>query len=417
MSHLGRKCRRGTLIFQDSIGIDVKQDEVVLAYLKQSFRGVRLAAHSVYTMGADKSEKEKLDALPSFLAEFRDENQIPTSNLVMGLSKEKVMLREIEYPSAVKENLRSTLDYDIDKYIPLSADEIYFDYQVIEEDHAKNRLKILLVMIKKTDCEPYLSFCRKWPGGVYGLSVSAAAIANGYAFLSGDKKQPSNGHIREILTKGEGDLSDRDVFQPSGLEKIGIPSPGLLPAFGLGLETLWDVPIRINLLPLEIRKRPSRTGQYVLIGLIALLVFFGTAWVGGHIFRQQMRLRALVEETKRLSSEVATLTEAEKRIKEIEHNMATLKGIKGDSHSVLDILRELTEIIPETAWLTEFRLTDKGIQLSGYAESASELIPLLDLSPLFEDVVFLSASTRDPRLGKERFHIGLKPVSLKDSEE
>ena len=92
------------------------------------------------------------------------------------------------------------------------------------------------------------------------------------------------------------------------------------------------------------------------------------------------------------------------------------EGIKGGDQLILDVLRELTETIPETAWLTEFRLTDKGIQLSGYAQSASELIPFLELSPLFEDVVFLSASTRDPRQGKERFHIGLKPVSLKASE-
>jgi Tfp pilus assembly protein PilN len=405
------------LIFQDSIGVDVKEDELVLAYVKQSFRGVRLAAHSVYTTGTDKSEKEKLDAIPSFIAEFRKENQIQTNSLVIGLSNKKVMLREIEYPLAVKENLRSTLDYDIDKYIPLSADDIYFDYQVIEEDRGNNRLTILLGMIKKTDCEPYLSFCRKWPGGVYGLSASAVATANGYAFLSGDKKRPLNGRVREILTKGKEGLPDQDVFKPTVLENMGIPSFGLIAAFSLGLEILWDVPIRINLLPLEIRKRPSRVGQYVLIGLIALLFFFVTAWGGGHLFRQQMRLRAVIGETKRLSSEVATVTEFEERIKEIEENIATLKESKGDKHSILDILRELTETIPKTAWLNEFRLTDKGIQLIGYAESASELIPLLERSPLFEDVVFLSASTRDPRQKKERFHIGLKPVSLKESEE
>lgn len=398
------------MIFQDSIGIDIKHNEVVLAYLKQSFKGVRLAAHSVYTMETGKSGKEGLEALKSIISDFKVENQIHTSNLVIGLSNEAIILREIEYPIAVKENLRSTLDYDIDKYIPLSADEVYFDHQVIEEDRVNNRLKILLALMKKSDCEPYLSFCRKWPGGVYGLCLSSVATVNCHAFLSGNKKRFLNGHIRELLMQ-EGDvLPDRDVFHPSALARVGIPAPGLIPAFGLGMEILWEVPIRINLLPMEIRKKPSRIGHYTLIGLVALLILCGAAWGGGTLLRQEMRLGAVEEEIGRLSSEVITVSKTQERIKEIEDNLQTLKAIKGGDPLTLDILRELTRTIPETAWLTEFRLTDKGIQLSGYAQSASELIPLLEASPLFEDVVFLSASTRDPRQGKERFHIGLQPI-------
>jgi Tfp pilus assembly protein PilN len=398
------------LIFQDSIGIDVRQDEVVLAYLKQSFRGVRLAAHSVYAMGADKTQKERMDALPSLIGEFRDENQVLTSNLVMGLANEKVILREIEYPLAVKENLRSTLDYDIDKYIPLSADEIYFDYQVIEEDRGDNRLKLLLAMMKKTECEPYLSFCRKWPGGVYGLCLSSVAAVNCYAFLSGDKQYPLNERVRGLLMKNREILSDEDVFQTSSLRGANIPSPNLVPAFGLALEILWEVPFRINLLPTEVRKKPSRMGQYALIGLVALLILSAAAWGGGYFFRQQMRLRAVEEEAKRLSSEVATVTKMQERIKEIEENIEILKGVRDRDPSILNILKELTEIIPETAWVKDFRLTDKGISLNGYAESASELITLLESSPLFENVGFSSAIRPDANEEKESFNIGLQLV-------
>ena len=411
MSHLGRNCRRRTLIFQDSIGVDIKKDEIVLAYLKQSFRGMRLAAYSVYDVGTGKSEKEKLNALSSFIGEFKAENQIPTSNLVIGLSNEKVILREIEYPLAVKENLRSTLDYDIDKYIPLSADDIYFDYQVIEENRANNQLRILLAMMKKTDCEPYLSFCRKWPSGVYGLCLSAVGTGNCYAFLSGDKKFSLNERTREILMKHEDVLFDENVFQPSGLRDLNIPSPNLIPAFGLALEILWEVPVHINLLPTEVRKKPTRIGQFTLIGLIALLILFSAAWGGGHLFRQQMRMRAIEEEAKRLSSEVTTVTKMQERIREIEGQIVILNGVRGEGPSLLDMLKELTEIMPETAWVKDFRLTDKGISLNGYAESASELITLLEGSPLFENVVFNSAVRTDAKEEKESFSISLQPVS------
>lgn len=404
------------MIFQDSIGIDIKDNEVVLAYLKQSLKGVRLAAHSVYSMETGESGKGGMEALKSVISDFKAENQIHTNNLVIGLSNEAIILREIEYPIAVKENIRYTLDHDIDKYIPLSADEVYFDYQVVEEDKANNRLKILLALMKKSDCEPYLSFCRKWPGGVYGLCLSSVATVNCHAFLSGNKRRSLTGHIRELLSQEGGELPNRDLFLPSALGRVGIPAPGLIPAFGLGMEVLWEVPIRINLLPKETRKKPSRIGHYTLIGLVALLLLFGAAWGGGTLLRQQMRLGAMEEEIERLSSEVVTVSKTQERIREIEDNLQALKAIRGGNPLTLDVLRELTQTIPETAWLTDFKLTEKGIQLSGYAESASELIPLLEASPLFEDVVFLSASTRDPRREQERFHIGLSLVSLKELE-
>jgi len=75
--------------------------------------------------------------------------------------------------------------------------------------------------------------------------------------------------------------------------------------------------------------------------------------------------------------------------------------------SVSDMLRELTQILPETAWVQEFTFFKREIQLEGFADSASELIPLLEMSPLFKDAVFLSTITKD-KDGKERFRIGLK---------
>jgi general secretion pathway protein L len=405
------------LIFQDSIGIEIKENEVVLAFLRQTFKGVRLAAHSVYAVEDNMSKRELLEEIRSYISEFREENQIHTANLVMGLSNGEVILREIEYPMAVKENLQTTLIYDIDKYIPLPADEIYFDHQVIEEDRMNNQLKILLAVIKKRDCEPYLSFCRQWPGGVFGLCLSAVAAVNCYAFLSGKRKSPLNGRVREILMQPGDVLSDREVFQPSHLHNVGIPSSDLIPAFGLGLEVLWEAPIRINLLPQEVRKKPSRKGIYTLIGLVSLLILSIATCGGGYLYHRQLQLRLMEGEAKRLSLEVMTVTEMQERIKEIEARLETIREISEGEHSAVDILRELTQVIPDNTWVTEFRLMDKGIQLTGYAESASELIPLLEESPLFEDVAFRSAITKDAKQNKYRFVIGLNPVSLKEKEE
>ena len=81
----------------------------------------------------------------------------------------------------------------------------------------------------------------------------------------------------------------------------------------------------------------------------------------------------------------------------------------------LEVLRELTEIIPEDAWLTEFNYNSgrREIRLSGYALSASQLLPVLEQSGLFENVRFTSPITTDQRLQKEQFRLEmqLKPAA------
>lgn len=404
------------MIFQTGIGVDIRPNEVILAYLKQSFRGVMLAAHSVHAVEPGKSQKEKMADVKSFIMEFISENQIVTKDLVIGIPNDQVIFRELEYPMAVKENLRTTIEYDIDKYIPLTADDICFDYQVVEEDREKNLLRILLAFIKKTDCKPYISLCKQWPGGVYGLGISTVAEANCSAFVSGNKSQTLDRHIRQFLTKDGTDPMDGDALHPADLGRVGIPSRDLIPAFGLALEILRETPIRLNLLPFEVRKKPSRIGYYALTGLAALVILFAVAWAGGNLFRQQMRLKSAEKEIRQLSSEVASITEMKQRIKELEERAGVLKDIRART-SFLDILKELTQVIPNTAWVTKLSFTDKGIQLNGFSESASELISVLESSPLFEDVVFLSAIVKDPKQERERFYIGLKSVDLNQSGE
>lgn len=403
------------MIFQDSIGIEIRPGEVILAHVKKTFGGAGLGAHAVYAMESGESVRERLEEIASFLSEFRRENRIGTRNLVIGIPREQVIFRVIEYPAAVKENLRSTLEYDIDKYIPLSADEICFDHQIIQEDRENNRLRVLLAFVKKTDLEPYLAFCRRWPGGVFGLCVPSAAVANAHAFLSGNKAHPLDGYVDQILMKAENTPLDAAWFPTSLLNKAGIPSPDLVPAFGLALAVLWDAPVRINLLPQEARKKPSRVGFYALIGLFVLFILAGAAWGGGHLLRQKSRLEALDREIRHLSSEVAAITEMEGRIKVLDRKIDALTGQKGQADSLLEILRELTRIIPETAWVTDFTLTDKDIRLSGFAQSASDLVSLLESSSLFEDVVFLSAIVKDNQMGKDRFFVGFKSVKPEPS--
>jgi general secretion pathway protein L len=169
------------------------------------------------------------------------------------------------------------------------------------------------------------------------------------------------------------------------------------------------VPTGVNLLPEEMRKKPSRAGYYVMFGLAGLSLFLALAWIGGAIFNTQRYIKRLDTEVDRLKVEATKLEQIKGDIGKIEHQIDVLEPLRRNSLTVLDAIKELSVTIPKNAWLLRVTYSDKDkkIQIEGWADSASELIPLLDNSPLFSGVGFLSTITRSAA-GKERFRIGLE---------
>lgn len=121
--------------------------------------------------------------------------------------------------------------------------------------------------------------------------------------------------------------------------------------------------------------------------------------------RQRRTVDALNSEIHRLSREISSIDSIKVESDAIQQRVDYLVQLQHDSVNVLEVMKSLTLKIPETAWIKDFSFNEKGFKIDGLAESASELIPLIEDSPWFQDVAFLSAITKDKE-GKERFRIG-----------
>ena len=75
---------------------------------------------------------------------------------------------------------------------------------------------------------------------------------------------------------------------------------------------------------------------------------------------------------------------------------------------VLSVLQELTRLVPDTARLTEFEFKGDTIRIAGVAQEAAALIPVLEKSPRFRDVKFLSQVIRHEESRKDRFEIAFR---------
>ena len=119
------------------------------------------------------------------------------------------------------------------------------------------------------------------------------------------------------------------------------------------------------------------------------------------------RLAILNEQLYELKLQVKSIEDLQKETERIERFSVVIKDIKDKDASKLKLLEELTMIIPEDSWLTEFKYIakEKKVKLSGFAVSASKLIPMLEESAMFENVKFTSPITTDKREKKEKFRI------------
>ena len=73
-------------------------------------------------------------------------------------------------------------------------------------------------------------------------------------------------------------------------------------------------------------------------------------------------------------------------------------------------LDALSEALPDDTHLTEFRISDGRVRVTGISQSVSQLVPLLEASPSFTEATFFAPTTRLPNSGGDRFHLDAKLV-------
>ncbi len=454
------------MLFNSSIGIDINDHQVSIVYLKGSFKGMHLAAetdfHPARGMSQpDTSKKDIQKETIDFINNFVKTEKIAAADMFMGISGDQVMLREIEFPLAVRENLRTTLSYEIEKYFPLPADDVYFDFHIISDDKETEKLRLLLAAVKKDVFAPYLEIAEQIENGISGISIMPAALVN--YFLNGWPKleKPvllfywtgSRCEIAVVKNKAliygksmsvadipvapgewtkQQALSLQEIFcadETAGIAVYGLPAserpveallPELemmspdpatlqndqfIPAYGLALNGIGDVPVEINLLPPVLRKKPDKTGFYTMMGLMVLVVLVCGIWAGSHIVRQRQALALLDADLARLRSSASEIQQIQTETLEMQKNLDYIRSLRPGNAFAVELLNEVSSILPLDAWLTDFKLSGNKISIYGVAASATELIALLEASPYLARAEFISTIRKD-RDGREVFRIG-----------
>jgi Tfp pilus assembly protein PilN len=137
--------------------------------------------------------------------------------------------------------------------------------------------------------------------------------------------------------------------------------------------------------------------------MVVVVALLGLSVALVHVVRKERYLGRVTEEIRRLEPEAKAVDALVEELGRKRRVLGALGSAEEGRIPALPVLRELTETLPASAWLQALTMDRQGVELTGQADGASALIPLLEASSRLERVEFTSPVIKTQ--GKEQFRI------------
>jgi Tfp pilus assembly protein PilN len=400
----------------------------------------------------------------------------PKAEVTLSLPKAWTVIKMAELPSAVRDNLADVVSYELDRITPFAPGEAFYDFRVVKEDGEK--IALLVAAIKTDLINPYIAaladrgynvdrvtinlsaigaLCRYadkrndsllvrigekecegalFEGGVITASFSASfgsdddrekldtVLAELGPFLDGQKKGGTPPQI--VVSAGERDTALVEmmklrisrpfkILEQTDL-RLDLPAKEIsYEAAGGVIESLWPKSGGLNLL--QKGKQTKGKTPVVLTGLLALGVLaLWVLYLVAPLRIEGNRLKEIDRQIAMRKDEVKKIEALKKDIAWMESDVAAINNFKANRPMALTLIKELTVVLPKTAWLTRAKITETTVDIEGYASSATELIPKLEASSYFQKTEFASPTFRDQKLTADRFAIKMEIEGAKKAE-
>jgi general secretion pathway protein L len=132
-----------------------------------------------------------------------------------------------------------------------------------------------------------------------------------------------------------------------------------------------------------------RLGAILLLGVLLL-----GGWAGYEIHLRRQRLLERQAFAAALEQRLADLPGLRAEIEGLRAQADFLAAERRRRPSPVVVLEVLSRLLPDGVWLSELQMEDRELIVTGLAEDASALIPLVEASPHFAQVRFHMPSTR-----------------------
>jgi Tfp pilus assembly protein PilN len=379
----------------------------------------------------------------------------------VGLDRSLAMVKTLELPQAASGSLRPMVAFELERHVPFSSQDIRFD--CVPVGGKRKEIRRVLVMAAegrvvdsalrpldtlKRPAQCVTAACHDLPALLSRQGAAGRAVwihrhgghADVLCLLHGTVRLS-----RRVLSGPDTDFAAEvaqslrlatwkkcDAIWVSGddaarirvaIRRIDPVTPVSSPPFGrAGARLIARLPAGhrgvgvlalavavgqrrpdLDLLPPATRPASLSWTQRIAAGLTAAAAVLGLGMVLAQGHAQERYLARVSNEIRLLDPEVKAVERLGVEIARQKRLLATMESAEAGGLRPLPVLKELTELVPTDAWLQSVSMDRQGLEVTGQAAAASQLIPLLDGSPSLERVEFTAPVTKVQ--AKEQFRI------------
>jgi len=169
-------------------------------------------------------------------------------------------------------------------------------------------------------------------------------------------------------------------------------------------------PLGINLLPEISRHRIINQQVRVNWAIAAVTVFLMVFVMAQSLWLREHQVKTIGEAIENVRAEAMAVQQIRKQIDDASEAAGFLQTHKIQNGYKVEILAELTRVLPSNTYLDRLSLHGETTQMQGQSDNAQSLIELINDSPHFENASFRGPTRLDNRSRKEIFDLSVNNV-------
>lgn len=264
---------------------------------------------------------------------------------ILSIPENRVVRKEIALPRIAVDNLDEVLKYELDRHTPFRADQAYYDYVISHKTSSSELINVIVYAVAKT-------------------------------------------FVNDLL---------------STMKNLGVETPHIIVAADLRAADPLAGKAEIRMYHDEpVRSLSANRLNIALSGALCALV---AAALLVPVYKMEKTVNDLKIQLSDARKEVEVINKTRNDINGYVSTLKVLKEEKVTSSNVVDVLLELTAILPDDTWLEKFSMNAGQVKFQGQTASSPELIRLLESSEIFNKVKFESPVIQSQGGASERFSI------------
>lgn len=167
----------------EAFGLDISDLSLRIAKLKKRGKFFSLVSWGeakikpgIIEHGEIKNEDVLSEIIKQALVKIKGE-RIKTKYLIASLPEKKAFLQVIEMPKMKEEELKTSVPFEAENYIPLPIEKVYLDFQIVPYSNQTDHLDVLIAALPRKTVDPYVSCLRKTGLIPVALEVESQSIA------------------------------------------------------------------------------------------------------------------------------------------------------------------------------------------------------------------------------------------------